>query len=75
MDDNLAIWALWARPPGVFEGAFGGISSYGGDGSLDAVHHGTIDEVNRWRGRAGGGGEKEEEGPLPLPPFPHTLIG
>lgn len=51
VDDNMAVWALWARPPGGLEGGFGGISSYGGDGSLNAVHHDTIDEVSRWTRR------------------------
>eukprot|EP00752_Nemacystus_decipiens_P008562 g7648.t1 len=63
VDDNLTIWALWARPRGGGggggggaggAGAFGGgVCSYG-NVMLNAVHHHTIDE---WLGR-----EEEEDG-------------
>ena len=48
VDDNLTIWALWARPRGGGgggAGAFkGGVCSYG-NVTLNAVHHHTVDEV------------------------------
>eukprot|EP00903_Cladosiphon_okamuranus_P013430 g12510.t1 len=57
VDDNLTIWALWARPRGGAGGAAGafegGVCSYG-NMRLNVVHHQTIDQ---WLGR-----EAEEDG-------------
>lgn len=51
MNHKGVVWTLWDRPRGNggVSGGYGGVSSYGENGTFDSVHHQSMDEVLRDR--------------------------